>query len=255
MSDLIKISGVEKSFGTKHVLKNINIGIKGGSITGLIGQSGSGKSTLAKILSGLVEADAGKILYMNREIGHTKKRSAKECADIQYIFQDPYSSVEGTHNVMKVLDETYKLCKLHKRLDIFCPDEVMEMVGMDYKYWKDRKVGTLSGGQRQKLCLARAILPKPKLVIADESTAMLNIEASQEIYRLLEEIRSKYGTAIFLITHQAKVIKETCDYLHVLYEGGIVESGKRNEILSAPKADYTKKLLECIDYVGGAQLG
>lgn len=255
MNEIIRLADIEKSFGTKHVLKNINIRVEGSFITGLIGQSGSGKSTMAKILAGLVNPDAGKILYMNKEIGHAKKRSFTECADIQYIFQDPYSSVEGTHTVKQVLEEAGRLCRLHKRMDVFSPAKAMDMVGMDYAFWMNRRVATLSGGQRQRLCLARAILPKPKLVIADESTAMLDNETALEIFRLLEGIRSKYGIAVFLITHQAEVIKEICDYLYVLYEGKIVEAGKKNEVLSSPKADYTKRMLECIDYMGGAQFG
>jgi len=255
MNAMIRLSDIEKSFGNKQVLRDINIGIEKGSITGLIGQSGSGKSTMAKILAGLVEPDAGKIFYLDREIGNIKKRSFTECADIQYIFQDPYSSLEGIYTVKQVLDEAHGLCRLRKRTDIFRPEEAMAMVGMDYALWKSRRVATLSGGQRQKLCLARAILPKPKLIIADESTAMLNDETASEIFRLLGDARDKYGTAIFLITHQSKVIKEFCDELHVLNEGGIVESGKRNEVLSAPKTDYTRRLLQCIDYLGGAQFG
>jgi ABC-type glutathione transport system ATPase component len=229
--------------------------LEAGSIVGLIGQSGGGKSTIARILAGLSAADAGKVFYLNKEIGRTRKRSSRICGDIQYIFQDPYNALEGTATVKQVLDETLELCGRQKRTDIFSPEEVIGMVGLDYEYWQAKRVSVLSGGQKQKLCLARAILPKPRLVIADESTAMLNNESAMEIYRLLGKIRNELGTTVFLITHQIPVIKEICDFLYVLREGEIVEAGERNEVLSAPKSGYTKRLLECIDYLGGTQLG
>ena len=251
MNELIKLIDIEKSYGAKKVLEKINLTVARGSIVGLIGQTGSGKSTLAKTMAGLVKADKGKVLYQGKEIGVSKRRDFSVCADIQYIFQDAYGVLESSYTIGSVLDETVTLCRLNKREEVLRPEMAMELVGLDYSQWKNQRVRLLSGGQRQKLCIARALIPNPALIVADESTAMLDPRSNMEVYELLNKMKNQHGIAVLLITHQSKVIKEICDYLYVLHEGRIIESGQRSEVILTPKREYTKKLVACINYFGG----
>lgn len=244
MKELIQLMNIRKDYAQKSVLNGVNLTLRKGSVYGLIGETGSGKSTIARIMAGLETPKEGEMLFRGKKIGGLRLRSFDECAAIQYIFQDPYSSLEAENTVQQVLSETVVLCRRHKRENIMDCQEAMSLVGFDdFAAWKDRKVNTLSGGQRQKLCIARAIIPKPQCIIADESTAMLDQFSSREIYGILKRLSIEIEVTLMMITHQWNVVAALCDEIYILRDGKIVESGITSDILENPDSKYAKELI------------
>ena len=251
LQKLIEVRNITKSFGKtkpKQVLDDVSIDIKKRKILGLLGETGSGKTTLAKHIIGLYSPDSGEIFLENKKVKDLKKRKFEDCAKIQYIFQDPYSAMDEYLLVEDILLEPFNICKKYKHKNFLTPKKAMSTIGIDdYDNWRYKKIATLSGGQRQKVCIARALVPCPKLLIADESTSMLDKASTKEILEILKQLKNKNKISILLISHQINVIKKICDDIAILNNAKIIETGKTNEIINNPKKDYTKELIECMD--------
>lgn len=255
MSNQLEVLNVSKTYGENKVLNNIHLTLKVGKITGLLGVTGCGKTTLGKAICGLLSIDSGEIRYNNVPLSVYKKRSFDACADIQYIFQDPYSALEDTFTVKDVLSETLALCHYHKRKDHLTIEEALEMVDLEPTLWLESKIATLSGGQRQKVCFARAILPCPKFIIADEFTAMLDAENAIQMIQCLKKITSKLDIGVLLITHQLDLVEVACEELLIMDHGIIIESGMTNVLVNKPNHELTKKMIESMAYIWRKQVG
>lgn len=249
MENIIELKKVSKSYFETNLLKAISFSIIKGRIAGLIGETGSGKSTIAKIIVGLEESDGGEVLFKNIPLSKLKNRGFNDCASIQYIFQDPYSAVNPGYKVEAVLMEAIRLCKRNGRTDIMTAEQALEAVGLqDYEFWKNKKVETLSGGQKQRLCIARAIIPRPELIIADESTAMLDSDACREILYILKQLSKDMGLSLMIITHQLEVASFVCDDILVLHNGIIIEADTAEQVINSPKSLYTLELVESMKF-------
>ncbi|SDL01589.1 ABC transporter ATP-binding protein [Natronincola ferrireducens] len=257
MKELLKVADISKSFyirQEKQILKNVNMSLFEGIATGLLGETGSGKTTLARLIVGLETPNRGEILFKNKKMPNLRRRKFSDCVDIQYIFQDPYSALESEATVEEVLIEPLKLCKKYNFSSVLTPDKALEVVGIkNYSQWYHRRVHTLSGGQRQKICIARAIIPRPRLLIADESTSMLDDESSDEILEIIGKIKKQFNMALLIITHQLKIIERICDRIYILHNGEIIEQGKAETVLNFPEEVYTKQLLECMNLFRGVK--
>lgn len=259
MSVLMNIDSVNKSYRKgkmqNHILKNVNMKIEKGKIITLLGESGGGKTTLAKLIIGLEELDTGEIFFKDRNLHKLKKRTFNDCVSIQYIFQDPYAALEEKTNVLKTLEEPVKLCKRNRK-DYMKPEDALKMVGIQDKDFIYKKINTLSGGQRQKVCIARALITKPDFIIADECTAMLDEKSSKEIIRIFKRLNEDLNLTFLIITHNSYIIHNLSTEIYVMNKGKIIEFGNKYRILNSPKHQYTKKYIESMKKIeGGYKFG
>lgn len=240
MCSILKLFNIEKTFktnyGNKEVLKGVDLFLNRGEAIALLGESGSGKSTLAKIIVGLEEPTRGKVEFKGKSLGSIRRRGFMEAASIQYVFQDPYGSLEEAATIVATLSEPIKYCKRHGR-DYFSIEEVLEMIGMSRKTYGERKVHTLSGGQRQRVALARALIPKPEIIIADEATSMLDEEQAIEILEILRKIKDELQISIIFITHNINLLSILCDDFYILDEGKIMDKEKALKLLNEMKGE------------------
>jgi ABC-type microcin C transport system duplicated ATPase subunit YejF len=226
-----------------HAVKNISFDIQKNTTIGLVGESGSGKSTLGRAIANLINYE-GKIFYQGKDLqSYDRKEMQNLKKDIQIVFQDPYGSLSPRMTIGEIigegLDVHFNLTKEEKNKRI---DEAMVDVGIDpnmkFKYPHE-----FSGGQRQRIAIARSINLQPAFMILDEPTSALDRSIQIQIIDLLKDIQDKYELTYLFISHDLKVIRAVSDYIFVMQDGDLVESGKANEVFDNPKKDYTNKLL------------
>jgi ABC-type glutathione transport system ATPase component len=252
---LLKLENVSKTFGLmrkKRVMDNVNLALPTGAIMGLIGETGHGKTSLARIITGLVRPDSGQVIFKGKTLPVLKYRNFADCAAIQYVFQDPYSALDADSRVEQVLGESLSLCRKHHKNEFILPEDCLQFVGLGYsREWLRRRAGSLSGGQRQKLILARALIPMPELLIADESTSMLDMASGLEVVGLFKKINQTWKTTILIISHQMDIIKNACTDVAVMHNGGIVENGTLNQVLERPNDPYVRELIQVMKLFSG----
>ncbi len=221
-------------------LKDINFNIQKGVSTGLIGESGSGKSTISRILVQLEKADSGEIIY---DFENGKPLSS----NIQMIFQDPFAALNPALKVSRMLEEV-----INKHSKTFsaseCRKQAAELLGKVGLSETDleKYPSEFSGGQRQRLCIARALAARPQLLICDESTSALDLSVQAQILNLIKELQLSEQLTVLMITHSMAVAAWFCNYLIVLKDGEIVEQGETDQLLNNPSRDYTRTLLQHI---------
>ena len=246
---ILEIVGLTREFKlgdtTIKAVDNVSLSLERGKILGVVGESGSGKSTLAKIVMALDKPTEGSVIFEDSEIfGLTANRLRKLRAGFQMIFQDPYGSLDPRHKISRIIAEPLHLednppkgKALRERIGSLLVDVGLSETDMD-KYPHE-----FSGGQRQRIAIARALITKPKLIVADEATSALDLTVQAQILKLILKMRDKHGISILFITHNIAVVDEICDNVAVMQSGKLVETGTVREVLDNPKEDYTKKLL------------
>lgn len=252
MKEILVVDKVNKFYGERLVLKDINIAFNEGDMVAIIGESGGGKTTLAKLIIGLEELNSGEILYEGVKLKSLRKRDFKYCADIQYIFQDPYAALEENKTVREVLTEPIRICKRHKR-NTLTPSEALEIVDKNLLSYMDKKIENLSGGQRQKVSIARALIPMPKIIIADECTSMLDEGSSEEVLNAFENIRENQRMTVLSIVHEVDFQKDPWNRIIVMKDGIVVEDLGFKEFQINCKSDYSKKLIESYRFLRGIE--
>ncbi len=232
-----------KSKGKVEALRGINFNVAEGETVAVIGESGSGKSTLALILIGLLDPDSGQVLFEGEDILAGYKKDIKLRSKIQIIFQDPYNTLNPRYRVYDTLAESLILHKVRRAQVKGEVIKILESVGLTsefiYKYPHE-----LSGGERQRIAIARALSLKPKLLIADEPTSNLDVSIQAQVLNLLLDIKKKENLTLIFITHDINIAAFISERAIVLYKGEIVEEGKKEDIFSNPKAEYSKSLLD-----------
>lgn len=210
-----------------HLIKavdGVSFELHAGEITGLIGESGSGKTTLAKILVGLYRPTSGRVLYENRDISLLEKTDYRRFRrEVQMIFQDPDSTLDPRMTVKALLEEPLRIQHLgdaeQRKQHI---KKVMAQVNLAETFLS-RYPSELSGGQRQRLAVARALLPGPRVIVADEPLAGLDSIIRTQILKLLLEIKKELGLTYLLVTHDLDMAAAVCNRIAVFYRGQIVE--------------------------------
>ena len=231
-----------------RAVDEVSLSIYEGEILGVVGESGSGKSTLAKNILRLIEPTTGTIdLFGTRLAELSKKEMKKARKKMQVVFQDPYSSLNPRMTVFEVLSEPLNSFFPGMTQDSIEQDveaAILE-VGLDVGFL-GRYPHELSGGQCQRIAIARALMPKPQLLICDEAVSALDASIRAEIIDLLLNIKQKRKLTMIFIAHDLAVVKKICDRVIVMQKGKIVESGKTEDVFYSPKKPYTKRLLESV---------
>ncbi len=260
MEEVVKVEDLSVSFftyaGEVQSVRGVSFSVKKGKTTALVGESGCGKSVTSKSLLGLIEKPGvikeGKILYNGRNILEFSPKQwndfrGKECS---MIFQDALVSLNPTMKVGKQIVEnlanhnTDGLSKAEMKQKAM---EMLELVGIpDPEQCLEKYPHELSGGMRQRVMIATAMITRPALLIADEPTTALDVTIQAQILELMKELQKKLGMAIIMITHDLGVVADMCDEIVVMYAGKIVEKGTAEEIFYNPRHPYTWALMNAV---------
>ena len=256
---IYRVEGLKKSYGKRasifggkseiiKAVNNVSFEIRKGETLGLVGESGCGKSTLSKIITGLLIADAGVLIYNGVDIsGYSMKDWRQLRGRIQFIFQDPFSALNPKQSVKKVLEEvlTKHQVSLNKQERERLCNKLIIDVGLSvdslYKYPHQ-----FSGGQRQRVVIARALAANPEFIIADESVSALDVSVQAQVLNLLNDLKAEYNLTFLFISHDLSVVNYMSDRVMVMREGEIVEYGTAEEIYTNPRHSYTQKLLDSV---------
>jgi len=230
-----------------QVLNNVTLKIFEREILGVVGESGSGKSTLVKTILGVHKYENGSIILQNKKIDASKYIDSETRSLMQVVFQDPYGSFNPRHKIRRLVAEPFHLVKgvftkkdINDRVDI-----ALREVGLSSDDAK-RYIHEFSGGQRQRIAIARALIIKPKLIILDEAVSALDVSIKAQILDLLAELAQRHALSYLFVSHDLSVVQNVSNRVIVMQKGTVVEEGTASEILSSPKADYTKKLVKAI---------
>ena len=242
--DLVKT--YQGKSGPVHAVKKISFSIKEGQSVGLVGESGCGKSTTSEILVRLTDATSGAVLFEGQDIAAiaaNKFISDARRADIQMVFQDATDSLNPRHTARQTIAEPlrrlggFKGVKLNTRIE-----ELATLVGMPLSLL-DRFPHQLSGGQKARAGIARAVALEPKFLVLDEPTAALDVSIQAVVLNLLVDLRAQLGLTYLFVSHDLHVVRLLCDHVIVMKDGEIVEQGPTHEVMTNPENDYTKTLL------------
>ena len=256
--NLLEIKNLKKSFpvsgsffskdvGAVKAVNDVSLSIAKGKVLGLVGESGCGKSTLGRCILRLIEPDSGEVYYEGRDIlGLTGREMKGKRRDMQIIFQDPYASLNPRMTVGDAIGEglvVHKIAKgKEKREKIL---ELLSMVGLRPDSI-DKYPHEFSGGQRQRMGIARALALYPKFIVADEPVSALDVSIQAQIINLLERLKNELGLTYLFISHDLRIVEHLCDRVAVMYLGEIVEIADTSDIYSNPLHPYTRALLSAI---------
>ena len=217
-----------------------------GEIASIVGESGSGKTTLMMLLMGLLSPTRGDILFQGKRVEHRSKRAMRlYWQDVQAIFQDPFSSFNQFFRVSKNFEDCLrfkgkKLTRAEKRAEF---ERACSFVNLEYSEIENKYSFELSGGQMQRLMIARIFLIEPSVLIADEPTSMIDACSRSTILEMLMQLRKKNGMTIIFITHDLGLAYYISDTLYIMQKGKFVEVGPAVEIIRHPQNEYTRHLL------------
>jgi peptide/nickel transport system ATP-binding protein len=234
---------------------DVSFTVKAGEILAIVGESGSGKSTLARMVLRLLDPSAGQIVLDGQDAAnlHGARHLKSYWRKVQGIFQDPFASFNQFYSVNHMLQKTIGLLDPqpsgHERRERV--EAALRSVGLDPADVLHKWPHQLSGGQLQRVTIARALVVEPRILVADESTSMLDASLRVTILNLLTDLRQKFGMSILFITHDIGQANYIADRILVMYHGELVEQGPVEQVLESPKHAYTQRLLADVPRLSG----
>jgi ABC-type glutathione transport system ATPase component len=250
---LIELKNVTKVYGDVTAVHPMSFSLNGDvpQIISIVGQSGSGKSTLGSLMLGFNQPTSGQVLFEGEDVySLSAARSLEFRKNVQAVFQDPYACFNPFYRVDHALRLPYR--NFGFETSAKATQEAMEeacvAVGLDPSLVLSRYPHQLSGGQRQRLVVARALMLRPKLLVADEPVSMVDASLRATILKNIYDLKDKYGISILYITHDLATAYHVSDYVIVLYHGHIAEAGPPKEVIGNPQHPYTKLLIDSIPW-------
>jgi len=249
MDVILEIENVTATYtGKENVLEDINLNVRKGRTVALVGESGSGKSTLAKVITGLLPATHGSVSFLGKELPlELKKRKKEDLRKMQMIYQMPDTALNPRQSVRKVIGrplEFYFGIKGNEADEKV--RELLTKIELDPDRYIDRLTTELSGGEKQRVCIARALAAEPELIICDEVTSALDQLVAEGLLDLLLDLQNKTNVSYLFITHDLATVKAIADKIVIMLNGKIIEQGEKSHILSPPHHEYTDKLLASV---------
>lgn len=254
-TELYRAEGLTRRYrdGGRDVLAldAVNLELARGQRLGIVGESGSGKSTLVRLLAALDRPSAGRIWFQGIEITDLpEKRLGFLRASVQMVFQDPRSSLNPRMRVGDIITEPLRSrlvrAQLSGRVDRARRlAEVLDAVGLPADSGR-RYPHEFSGGQRQRIAIARALAPRPEVLIADEPVSALDVSVRAQVLNLLTDLAAAHGLTLIVVSHDLMVVRHLCDQLVVMRQGRIVERGATAEVYADPQNEYTRALLAAV---------
>jgi peptide/nickel transport system ATP-binding protein len=231
-----------------HAVTDVSIDVLPGETLGLVGESGCGKSTTGKAIMQLPAPTGGRVLFEGRDLVDLDPKELRALRTrLQMIFQDPISSLNPRRKVEDIVSEGLDIWKVGSKDDRAKQvDEMLLTVGLDPTVARGRRPHQFSGGQCQRISIARAVITEPKLIVCDEPVSALDVSVQAQILNLLEEMKERYGLTLIFIAHDLAVVKNISDRIAVMYLGRLCEVGDPDLLYAAPAHPYTASLLSAI---------
>lgn len=231
---------------TIRALDDVSLSIESGQQLGIVGESGSGKTTLVRLLTGLDSPTCGTVLFHGEPV-RSRQVHARLRSEVQMVFQDPRSSLDPRMTVRRIVLEPLASRLLRGRADVPSDKdarfvEVMEQVGLD-PAMGSRYPHEFSGGQRQRIAIARALAPRPSVLVADEPVSALDVSVRAQVLNTLNELVRSQDLTLLMVSHDLGVIRHVCDSMVVVRHGRIVEEGSSDQVFRQPRDGYTRELL------------
>lgn len=245
---LLEVKNLTAAYGKLPVLHNVSFSVPLRQTVALVGESGSGKSTTARVISGLLRPREGQILWQGSPLpADFQQRSKAELRRIQMIYQSPDTSLNPKQRVRESIGRPLSF---YLNMDRVAREtrirELLSLVELEPDQYIDRLPGELSGGEKQRICIARAVAAEPELVICDEVTSALDQLVAEEILKLLDRLQREFDLSYIFITHDIGTVRAIADDVVVMYQGEVVESGPKAEMFVPPHHKYTDLLLASV---------
>lgn len=258
---LLEIKNLSKEFRIGNFLTgkkmlavdDVSLSISGDkpTILAIVGESGCGKTTMAKIVLRLLQPTSGELRLDGRDMLRGYQAREFQCL-VQPIFQNPFESFSSRREVEKYLIDTalaYGGAK-NRAQAVEAADKALKSVGLSYEVVRGKYMTQFSGGELQRVSIARALITSPKLIVADEPVAMIDASMKMNIVNLFKSIRDEYGISFIYITHDLSTAYYVSDYIATLYRGSLIEYGSSMEIMENPAHPYTELLMNSVPHVG-----
>ena len=244
----VKKNMLSSNISVVKAVEDVSFSLYNGEVLVIAGESGSGKSTIAKLILGAIEPDSGEIFFEGKKSNGEPNILKKIRMQCQMVYQDPYDSINPRMKVADIISEPLEIHNIGDKLERkkIILDALHEVKLEPAEDIANKHPHMLSGGQRQRIVLARALVLRPKVIIADEPVSMLDVSVRAEILELMKEIQEKNNISFIYITHDLATAKYFGERIIILYLGKIMESGPINQVLSQPMHPYTQALLDAI---------
>ena len=258
---LLQLQAVDKSYRLPrhqlwqpaqwlHALQGVDLKVYSGRNLGIVGESGSGKSTLARLAMGLDTPSSGQVLWDGHDIHSLRSRELRDMRrNYQMVFQDPYGSLDPRMRIAAILAEPLQaLSKVSRSEQRELAEEALVEVGL-HPSDLDKYPHEFSGGQRQRIAIARALITRPKLIVADEPVSALDVSIQAQVLNLMLDLQQRFGMTYLLISHDLAVVNHLCDEVTVMQQGKIVERGTPQQLFQHARHPYTQSLLNAVPQI------
>jgi len=258
LDEILRVEGLSKQFIKKNMfgskisvvkaVEDVSFSLHNDEVLVIAGESGSGKSTIAKLILGALTLDSGKIIFQGKEIKNNTSSLMEIRMNCQMVHQDPYDSINPRMKVRDIVSEPLEIHNIghSSEREKIVLDTLREVKLEPSEEIANKYPHMLSGGQRQRVVLARALVLRPKIIIADEPVSMLDVSIRAEVLELMKDIQKKNNISFIYITHDLATARYFGDRIIILYLGKIMEFGPINQVLLEPRHPYTQALIDAI---------